>query len=321
MKIMEQKLSNILPHRKISEATEEIVDYIDNRRRGIIKSLSTKWKKYNRMCGGGIEPNVIITIAGISGSGKSAFVNSLETDLFDYNPMGNFVVLNFNLEMLSSRQVGRKLSFRLKKTTQELYSADYSENKLSDEDFRKVQKEVKDIKNYPIYYVDVPGTVNQIKDTVIDFSKRDDVKGKWIIVILDHTLLVKGMSGETERITISNLQKMFMELKKILKITIIQLSQMNRSIESTDRIENPQLHFPMRSDIFGSESIYQVSDYVLVLHRPELIGITGRKYGKKRLETNGLVYMHFLKIREGEPKVLCFKNDLKYNNLEEHDPI
>lgn len=314
---MEQKLFNGLPLRTISDATEEIVNYIDNRRRGIVKSLATKWDKYNKTCSGGIEQNVIITIAGISGSGKSAFINSLETDLFDCNPNGNFVVLNFNYEMLSSRQIGRKLSYRMRKTTQELYSADYSGRRLSKENFEIVKEKAEEIKKYPIYYVDMPGNVEQIRETVMNFSKKDDVKGKWIIVILDHTLLVKGLSGEQERITISNLEKMFMELKKRLRVTIIQLSQMNRSIENSERIENFNLHYPMRSDIFGSETVYQVSDYVLVLHRPEILGI--KAYGRDKLPTAGLVYLHCIKVREGEPKILCFRNELKYNNLEEHD--
>ena len=48
---------------------------------------------------GVIEPNTIYSIGGISGSGKSSFVNSLETDLFDLNKDIDFVVLSFNYEI------------------------------------------------------------------------------------------------------------------------------------------------------------------------------------------------------------------------------
>ena len=67
---MEQTL-NKLPVKHISEATTEIVEYITHRRSGIVKSLKTRWSKFNRQCMGGIEPNTIYTIAGISGSGKN----------------------------------------------------------------------------------------------------------------------------------------------------------------------------------------------------------------------------------------------------------
>lgn len=90
---------NILPYKSIIEPTEEIIKYISDRRSGASMSLKTRWDKFNKACMGGIEPNVIYTIAGISGSGKSSFANSLETDLFDLNKEVEFVVLSFSLEI------------------------------------------------------------------------------------------------------------------------------------------------------------------------------------------------------------------------------
>jgi replicative DNA helicase len=103
---MEQTSNKTLPIKHISHPTDEIVNYIDNRRKGIARSLRTRWMKFNATMMGGIEPNTITTVAGISGSGKSAFVNTLETDLFDLNPNLDFIVLSFSFEMLSSKQVG-----------------------------------------------------------------------------------------------------------------------------------------------------------------------------------------------------------------------
>lgn len=96
---MEPILNNTLEIKHISIATDEILEYINHRRKGLIRSLHTRWPKFNRQCMGGIEPNTIYTICGISGSGKSSFVNSLETDLFELNTNEDFVVLNFNLEI------------------------------------------------------------------------------------------------------------------------------------------------------------------------------------------------------------------------------
>jgi replicative DNA helicase len=312
-----EKSSNRLYYKHISKAADEIVTYIDERRTGKSYSLRTKWKKFNKACNGGIEANTIYTIAGISGSGKSSFANSLENDLFDLNARKDFVVLSFNFEMVSSKQVGRKLSYKLKKTTSELYSGT-SDTKVSDEEFKKIKEQSEKIKNYPIYYVDFPGTVTQIKETILSFMKEDFAKGKWVVIMLDHTLLTKGEAGDSERKVLSELQRMLMEVKKYGKNTIIQLSQMNRDIEDSNRVTNPSLHFPMRKDIFGGDSIYQASDLVFVLHRPEIIGI--KAYGQSAWPTENYVYLHIIKHRDGEPKILQFWNNLKYNSIEDVKP-
>ena len=67
---MENESIKVLPFKSISEVTKESLSYIDARRKHIITPLKTQWKKFNRVCCGGVEPNMIFTIAGGSGSGK-----------------------------------------------------------------------------------------------------------------------------------------------------------------------------------------------------------------------------------------------------------
>jgi replicative DNA helicase len=258
---MERNLHK-LDYRHISDATSEIVKYIDNRRKGVTRSLQTRWKSFNRQCNGGIEPNSIYSIVGISGSGKSSFANSLETDLFDLNPNEDFVVLSFNFEMLSSRQVGRKFSYKMKKTTSELYSGNPEEKPLGDDEYQTLLQHADNIKEYPIYYVDCPGTVEEIRNTIVDFYAKPSIQGKWLIIMFDHTLLTRMKAGDSERNTLFELQKLFMEMKKYSRNTIIQLSQMNRGIEDNERLNNPMLHYPMRKDVFGGKrNILFVSTY------------------------------------------------------------
>ena len=90
-----------LPWRHISKASNAALRYIDGRRKGEIKSLITPWKKFNRISMGGIEWQTITTIAGMSGSGKTAILGQLETGLKDLNQTDDFAILSFNFEMLS----------------------------------------------------------------------------------------------------------------------------------------------------------------------------------------------------------------------------
>jgi len=311
---MEQSLNKrVLPYKHIATATREIVSYIGDRRTGKINSLATRWPKFNKLAMGGIEPNAIYSIAGISGSGKSSFVNTLETDLIDLNPHEDIVILSFSYEMLSSKQVGRKLSNKLKRTTSELYSASDRGN-VTDAEMAQIEEKAKGIMDYPIYYIDTPGTVQEMSNTIKFFSETI-AKGKWLVIIIDHTLLIKGTGTGNEREVIVDLEKMLMETKKVGKTSIIQISQMNRNIESPERINNASLHYPQRSDLSSSDAVFQASDYVIIIHRPEVLGLLS--YGYNALPVKDVIYLHFLKNREGDVKILKFINDLKYNNFKE----
>ena len=304
---MEQNLSNVRP---ISVVAQEAIRYIEGRRTHNIVSLKTRWEKFNKQCMGGIEPNTIYTFAGISGTGKSSLCNTITTDIIDLNPEQEVVVLNFSLEMVGFRQVGRTLSSKLRKTTSTLYS---SERDLDDETFRAVIAVSNQLKEYPIYFVDDPGTPMQIEQTIRDFyNQYIKGTGKHFIITYDHTLLTKQIGSVIE--TTSELEKVFIRCKKLPLTSIIQIAQMNREIEKPERINNPSAHYPMRSDLSSSDAMFQASDYVFVLHRPEILNIA--EYGPNRLPTANKVYMHLLKNRDaGKPCILEFENDLQYNNL------
>ena len=153
----------------------------------------------------------------------------------------------------------------------------------------------------------------QVQSIIMDFYKQY-VKGtgKHFVIIYDHALLTKQIGSVLE--TISELERVFIQVKKLPLTSVIQLAQMNRNIESSERINNSLNHYPMRSDLSSSDAIFQASDYVLVIHRPEILNIS--EYGPNRLPTNNKVYIHILKNRDaGKPCILEFENDLMYNNI------
>lgn len=306
---MEQSSFN-LPIRSMSVISQEAIDYIKGRRDHSIVSLKTRWSKLNKQTMGGIEPNVVWTISGISGSGKSSIANEIAFDIIDLNPHEEIVELVFSLEMVGFRQIGRALSNKLRLTTSALYS---SEKDLDDNTLGKVVTVASQLKKYPIYFVDNPGTPTQIRETIKTFYENN-IKGtnKHFVIIYDHALLTKQVGSAIE--TISELERVFIEAKKLPFTSVIQLAQMNRNIEQSERINNSLVNYPMRSDISSSDSIFQASDYVMVVHRPEILGI--QEYGPNHLPTANKVYLHILKNRDaGKPCILEFENDLMYNNL------
>lgn len=301
-----------LPYKSIEDVAKETLTYIDKRRKGEIRSLKTPWKKFNKATMGGIEWNTITTIAGMSGSGKTAMINQLETQLIKLNTEQKFYILSFNFEMLARNLVGRKLSNEFKVTTQDLYSA--GELEIDDNRFNKIKEKLKEISKYGIYYVDIPGTVEQMRRTILSFCLSKGCKSVdsevGVVITLDHTILVLG---NEERLTLIDLMSMFNNLKKSLKISFIVLSQLNRSIEEPERINNPMLHYPKKKDIFGSDASYQFSDVIIVSHNPRMLGI--KRYGPNKIDTDGKIFHHYLKIREGNPFIAIMKDNLKFNEV------
>ena len=308
---MDKSLSNKLKVRHIVEAARESDSYIDDRRKGIVKSLSTPWKKYNQVAMGGIEWGTIHTIAGMSGSGKTAIINQLETHLVTNND--DVTVLSFNFEMLARNLVSRKFATALDLSTQQLHSGipDYS---LDDVNYGKVLEVGKNIAQLPIYYVEEAGNVTQVENTIVDFI----VKHRNVVVMLDHTLLVHG--NKEERQILVDLYVMFNKLKKSahatgMKIAFVILSQLNGDIERAERLTEPSQQFPKKKDLFGSSAAFMFSDVVMVSMNPEQMGL--ESYGPKHWPVEGKLYWHYLKVREGEPCVAVMTNKLKYSRVED----
>jgi replicative DNA helicase len=304
----------------IKQAAEEETKYVDDRRKGRIKSLATSWKKYNNVSMQGIEWYTMHAIAGLSGSGKTAILNQLETDLIDLNPNEDIEILSLNFEMMARALVGRKYSKEAKLTVQEIHSGKEGIN-LSDADFKRIQEAQKKIENYPIYYCDVTGTVEDIIRSIFEFARLNPKKG--LVVMLDHTLLVEGKGSEMERTILVDLMKAFKKSMKYFKkknkrIAYIILNQLNRNIEESDRLAEPgRQNFPAKRDIFGGDAVYQMCDLVMVSMNPYQMGL--EYYGPKMWPTKGRLFWHFIKVREGEPCVALMVNKLAINTVEDYD--
>ena len=91
---------------------------------------------------------------------------------------------------------------------------------------------------------------------------------------------------------------MSIKVKKQTNSSFIWLGQLNSNIEQTDRLMNPALHAPMRSDLFGGKAVWNAMDCIFMPHRPELLGLN--EYTMHNLPTKDMMYFHIRKQRYGE---------------------
>ena len=321
-----------LQYRHINDAINEALVYIKGRKDGEIKSLKTGSRKVNNSLLDGVEWYRIFTIAAMSGSGKSTYCEQLKREFVDLNPDQKFKILSFEFEMPSSEQVIRNISGKMNRSVSNILSA---KEELPDKQFLIAQKVANSLRKYPVYNVENSGTVDQIVDIIYKFARDKQLQKtkEGLIVTIDHVLLTKGKQGQDERRIVASLYRAMVDIKKIFRknnipILIILLSQLNRNIETPERILNGDLNYPTRNDLFGSSDIFMCSDYVLVIHKPALLSLS--TYGKPnkmfpkglpiwnpKSTNQAMIYFHLLKQRTGVPKVLMMLDNFKHSSINE----
>jgi replicative DNA helicase len=316
----------------ISKGVKLTKDFLKARKSGEAKSLLTAIPKLNDLLMNGLDWNRILTIAGLSGSGKSMILENFKRDFVALNKDQDFCILSFEFEMLIEDQLARNISSKMEKEVKELYSA---KGELSDEDLDKACDLLDDYAKAPVYYVDNLMTVAEINTTILDFASQHikPFKDRGLIVTLDHTLLTKGKTGDNEKTKVDELMHSLVALKKYLasegiKVVFIVLAQLNRDIESTERIINRNLHYPTKNDIFAASSVYYSSDYVLITHKPADISGIGEFYGppqegfpkglplkSPKNPERDMIYWHLIKERFGVRKVILMEEDFKNSRI------
>jgi replicative DNA helicase len=304
--------SNQPKWKHISEIHKDALEYIKDRKNGLIKSIETPWKKFNDAGIGGLEWGSITTLAARPGGGKTLILNQITRNAHRLNPTQDFAVLDFQFEM-NTRSTGvREFSSILKKSYRELLSVD---SKITDSDINDAFVYSKTRAGDPIFQVDTPMTVPQMKNTILDFYKF--IK-KPIIVTLDHSVLLKKAPGEKDIFeSLYNLGEMLTELKKTIPCMFIILTQMNRSIEEqTRKIPGTAGNYPTSADVFGADALLMHSDMLVVINRPYQYNL--EIYGPEQFEvTEKLLALHFLKTRNGDNKLCFFEAEFENMNIRE----
>jgi len=192
---------------------------------------------FNDLIGGSIEWNNLLTIGGISGSGKSSIANELETALFDQNPNENFAVLSFNFEMSNKAQVMRKISFKTKMTTSEIKSG---LKPITDQEFQKIKDSATSIKDYRIFYAQKPRTPEEMVSIIRQFHawcKQKFGADCGLVILFDHTRLAKRLGlKERDFFYLGNFRSS--RVKKILNLTTFETQNSIYKLEDINENSN-----------------------------------------------------------------------------------
>ncbi len=280
-----QKIDSI-----VSNALTAIEEASKNK--GSLLGIPSGYSELDRITSGW-QPSDLVIIAARPSMGKTAFVLSMARNMAVEHQKQ---VAIFSLEMSSIQLVNRLIAAEVEIRSDKIRKGD-----LKAYEWTQLEARVKNLESASMFIDDTPAiSVFELR------AKCRRLKSKYGIgiIIIDYLQLMTAgvdMKGNREQ-EVATISRSLKAIAKELDVSIIALSQLNRSVESRSGDKRPQL-----SDLRESGAIEQDADMVLFIHRPEYYGLTEDKDGnsligraeliiaKHRNGSIGSVWLKFVK--------------------------
>ena len=235
----------------------------------------------------GLQKSDLIIVAGRPSMGKTSLaMNLAENAALD----SNAAVAIFSMEMSGEQLIRRMLTSLGRIDAQRVRTG-----KLNDDDWSRLTSAINLLDKTRVYIDDTPGlTPSEIRSRCRRLAAQND--GKLGLVIIDYLqLMTMGGSSENRATELSAITRALKGLAKEVKVPVVALSQLNRSLEQrTDKR-------PVMSDLRESGSIEQDADLIMFIYRDEVYndetddkGIAEIIISKQRNGPIGTVKLTFL---------------------------
>jgi len=276
--------------RTLNEILKDSIDNAEKRQKmrnnNEVIGIPTPLKELDYKTNGWQNGDLIILAARPS-MGKTSFALAC---LKEASKSGKSVCI-FSLEMNDI-----SIADRLLCAESEVDLGDYKRGNISDVDWEKLSSARTRLLELNITIDDNSSASMEYIKNKSRILKRN---GKCDMIIIDYIQLQEGDKRVNREQQVSDISRKSKLLAKELKIPVMQLSQLNRSLETRGGDKKPQL-----SDLRESGAIEQDADMVMFLYRPSVYGIVGED--GRDLSGEGMVIIS--KNREGST------GEVKYNH-------
>ncbi len=241
-----QSLKQILP---------AAVDRIDvlHQTGGDITGIPSGFNEFDKLTAG-LQPGDLVIIAGRPSMGKT----TLAVNIAENAAIGAKVpTAIYSMEMPSEQ-----LAFRMISSLGRVDQTHLRTGKFPDEDWSRINTAVQLMSDAPIYIDDSPGlSPTEIRARARRLKREADLG----LIVIDYLQLMQVHGNTENRATeISEISRNLKALAKELRVPIIALSQLNRSVEQR------QDKRPVMSDLRESGAIEQDADLIVFIYREEV---------------------------------------------------
>lgn len=251
-----------------------------------LTGLPTGFRDLDRMTSG-LQPSDLILVAARPSMGKTAFTLNIAQNV---GVRQHKTVAFFSLEMSQEQLVQRLLCQIAHIDSQKLRTGQLN----SDEEWTRLTNACDKLYESPIYIDDTPGiSVAEMRSKARRLKSEHGLD----LIIVDYLQLMQGRNAESRQQEISEISRSLKALARELKVPLIALSQLSRSVESR------QDKRPMLSDLRESGALEQDADIVSFLYRED--------YYDKETENQHITEVILAKHRNGPvgSVKLYFKNE------------
>ncbi len=294
--LAQQGLPNDLTH--IKDILPATFDQIEDRHsnKGSLMGVASGFYDLDNYTSG-FQKSDLIILAARPSMGKTAFSLNIVSHVALRE---NKPVLVFSLEMSKEQLVLRMLCAEAEIDAQRIRTGE-----ISEADFAKIAQGMSKLGDAPIFIDDTPGmTVMEMRAKAR--KVQADVGGELGLIMIDYLQLMEGPGGGSSDNRVQEVSQISRGLKGLareLRVPVIALSQLSRSVESR------QDKKPMLSDLRESGSIEQDADLVMFIYRDE--------YYNKESDRPGTADIIIAKQRNGpvgEVNLLFRHNITKFLN-------
>ena len=251
-----------------------------------ITGVPTEYHDFDKMTAG-LQRSDLIILAARPSMGKTALaVNMVQNAAL----LHKVPVAVFSLEM-SKEQLGMRMLCSISRVDAQRLRTGF----LKEHDWPKLTRAVGMLSEAPIYIDDTPAiTVLEMRAKCRRLKTEHNIG----MVVVDYLQLMRGKANTQSREQeISDISRSLKAMAKELRIPVLALSQLNRSLESRPN-KRPQL-----SDLRESGAIEQDADVIVFIYRDEVYnkaednprkGIAEIIIGKQRNGPTGTVELAFI---------------------------
>ncbi|MFH2086035.1 MAG: replicative DNA helicase [bacterium] len=240
-----------LPIRNILAESFDRLDEL-SKKSGTLRGVATGFTDLDN-CLAGMQDSNLLILAARPGMGKTA----LALNIAQSASVNNKVAVGFfSLEMSKE-----ELSDRMLVSQADIDAWRLKTGKLTPTDFEKLSEAMGILAEAPLYIDDTPGiSVLEMRTKARRLKAEHNVG----LIIVDYLQLVKGRNLENRVQEVGEISQGLKNLARELKVPVLALSQLSRSIEHRGTGSTPQL-----SDLRESGSIEQDADVVMFLYRED----------------------------------------------------